>query len=253
MARLRRSLAFAAACSLALLASQLLLQAHAQEADDASGGGQPASRTWYQIHGWGMWAAFGVLLPLGIIISGIGQDFLPGWFHLHWMIQTVGVLVAIGAYVIAVVKFKAFDNNHAYIGTAVFAAAVVNLVAGAIARPKRGSIVRTMWYPVHFFIGTSAVLLGWYNITLGFRIYQEQYGRMHGLWIALLSQLAGTGMAYLLLSRLPRWRMQAVAPDAVTQGTYAPSVTNGSYVEQGPGTTPMQDLTYKRRADGEIV
>eukprot|EP00850_Spirogloea_muscicola_P017466 SM000150S01725 [mRNA] locus=s150:211883:213553:+ [translate_table: standard] len=252
-------LAFAA-CGLALLASHLLLCAHAQDAgsggDGGGGGGNPASRTWYEIHGWGMWLALGVLFPIGILISGIGQDFMPGWFHLHWILQTAGVLIMIAAYVIAVSLFDAWDSNHSYIGTAVFVAILVNWAAGFVLRPKRGSVLRALWYPVHFFVGMSAVLLGWYNLTLGFRLYQDQYSRNHGLWIALLTQLGVTGMAYLLLSRLPRWRLQSVPPE-VGQATYGSSATNGNYttngngnyMEQGSATTPMQDLRYKRPAD----
>eukprot|EP00850_Spirogloea_muscicola_P017897 SM000158S02029 [mRNA] locus=s158:143577:144867:- [translate_table: standard] len=251
-------------------ASLLSLLQDAGSGDDGGGdGGNPASRTWYEIHGWGMWLALGVLFPIGILISGIGQDFMPGWFHLHWILQTAGVLIMIAAYVIAVSLFDAWDSNHSYIGTAVFVAILVNWAAGFVLRPKRGSVLRALWYPVHFFVGTSAVLLGWYNLTLGFRLYQDQYSRNHGLWIALLTQdldyhypavtcaqLGVTGMVYLLLSRLPRWRLQTVPPE-VGHNTYGSSAMNGNhatngngnYMEQGPDTMPMQDLRYKRPAD----
>lgn len=51
----------------------------------------------------------------------------------------------------------------------------------------RGHSLRAVWYVIHWVFGTSAVLLGWYNIFLGFALYIEDWPEVGTLTVSIIS------------------------------------------------------------------
>lgn len=168
--------------------------------------GRP-SITWYQVHGWLMYGAFGVLIPLAIFWVRFAKRYTAGWVHLHWILNTLATAAVTASFAIAVYKNLAGDirlsNTHATLGVAIFSAVALNWLAGVIMRPRPASRLRMPWFIQHWTIGMGALALGWYNIFKGIDYYQRDWHRTIRILENLFAiQIAVMSAAYLLLDRL---------------------------------------------------
>ena len=86
-----------------------------------------------QVHGWSMFAAFGVLLPAGVLAAHSFRDWPPHWWRAHAAFMTAGyaaALLGFGAGMAMTVDSPAL-SIHRWIGVAVLSA----LTLQARARP----------------------------------------------------------------------------------------------------------------------
>jgi hypothetical protein len=188
-------------------------QADAPAAGSDPNEGNPSSIGWFQAHGWLMWLAFGIFLPLGVLISKFGQNYFSQWFWTHVSLQVTGVILSTIAFVIAVQKFEVttWDNTHVKLGLAVMVLVWFQPLS-ALIRPRRGTPVRPSWYAVHWLFGTAAIVLAWFNIFKGLDAYVESWpsgGERKASYILWGINVGILAFLYLFLDRLSYIRLQA--------------------------------------------
>ncbi|KAF7825869.1 cytochrome b561 and DOMON domain-containing protein [Senna tora] len=141
-----------------------------------SGGGVDSRTKKKNIHGVLNVVSWGILFPLGVIISRYMRTFPsadPAWFYLHVSCQ-------ISAYVLGVAGWGTglklgseskgiIYSGHRNIGIAVFVLATVQVFALFI-RPKKDHKYRYYWNIYHHSFGYTIVILGIINIFRGFDI-----------------------------------------------------------------------------------
>eukprot|EP01119_Soliformovum_irregulare_P008400 TRINITY_DN21518_c0_g1_i1.p1 TRINITY_DN21518_c0_g1~~TRINITY_DN21518_c0_g1_i1.p1 ORF type:complete len:366 (-),score=108.36 TRINITY_DN21518_c0_g1_i1:53-1150(-) len=145
-------------------------------------------------HGYLMFFAWGLLLPLGSGIARWAKKF-GWWFNIHRLLQSVGVLATVAAFVIAV-EFSTshFDTPHKIIGLTVLCLALIQPPMGILA-DKWFSLNRdgTPIFPdyTHWLFGWSAVILGLINVAIGlFVFYGNKYVALVIAYIAWASLVA---------------------------------------------------------------
>jgi hypothetical protein len=135
------------------------------------------------IHGALMVLAWGLLLPAGAIIARLAKHKPDGlWFKLHSSIQSVGLLLAIVGFWIALQNFGALETRghatlnypHAVCGVLTMALGIFQPI-NALVRPHVSaeiskSITRKIWEVVHKGLGYTTLLLAVATIILGTRI-----------------------------------------------------------------------------------
>ncbi|KAJ7552027.1 hypothetical protein O6H91_06G039200 [Diphasiastrum complanatum] len=170
------------------------------------------SINYYKAHGFLLWIAFGVLFPMGILLSRYGQGRLPHSHHVHASIQMLAVACGTAGIVIALKNFNALDSLHAKLGLALGCLIWTQSILGVI-RPIRGACWRPQWYFLHWLFGTTAVVLGWYNIFQGLNLFVSDWpddGSQRALYIIFSVQVALIAFAYLLLERWHHLKLQAI-------------------------------------------
>ncbi|CAK9199979.1 unnamed protein product [Sphagnum troendelagicum] len=167
----------------------------------------PPAIGYYKAHGWLLWLAFGVFFPAGVLVSKYTQASFPHWFHLHRILEVVGVAAATVGLAIGLRKFDALhDSLHAELGLAIGCLIWAQPLVALLLRPKKGQSLRATWYVSHWLIGTGAILLGWFNIFLGLDLFYSDYPEEGtGKWLktAFSVQVAVLSFVYLFLERLP--------------------------------------------------
>jgi len=128
------------------------------------------------IHGVLMYAAFGVIFPVTMMLARFGKDsFLPGirqkspWLWAHASANIFGLVIAIPALVLILIEVNTAQFSaipHAYLGIIAFGFICFNVI-WAIFKPEKNSEKRPVWSLVHWWIGRLAILLGLTNIMLG--------------------------------------------------------------------------------------
>jgi hypothetical protein len=68
-------------------ATAVVAQASGSAPAPAEDPNEGPSIRWYQAHGWLLWLAFGVFIPVGILLSRYGQYRLKWWFEAHLVLQ----------------------------------------------------------------------------------------------------------------------------------------------------------------------
>ncbi|OVA11332.1 Cytochrome b561 [Macleaya cordata] len=128
--------------------------------------------TWKQNHrvfsiiGWGM------LLPVGAIISRYFRHRDPQWFYLHASIQFVGFILGLATVVTgeSICNILQADvGPHRGIGYFAIVLCILQVMA-IFARPKLESKIRRYWNWYHIWIGRTALFLGSLNVVLGLQI-----------------------------------------------------------------------------------
>lgn len=90
-------------------------------------------------------------------------------------VQITAVSCVVPAFAISIHYFAALsDSLHAKLGVAVFILMCLQPVM-AILRPHKGNLYRPIWYLCHWMFGTSAVILGWYEIYTGLALYSVDW------------------------------------------------------------------------------
>jgi len=130
-------------------------------------------------HGSLMMLGWGVLIPCGVIIAALMRQRDPLWFKIHRIVQSVGLVVTLIAFIIAVSVFNVFTAGsqsanlaHGCIGIVVMIIGVLQPL-NALLRPhlpeagEAKSTKRKVWEIYHKGGGYLAVLLAVINIILG--------------------------------------------------------------------------------------
>ncbi|KAL2611025.1 hypothetical protein R1flu_022717 [Riccia fluitans] len=170
-------------------------------------------KKWVKVHGWLMWASMGFLLPLGILLIRWSKPMLnvderPSssrvWtlFYLHICCQILAISVATGGVGVLFVKTGvALDYTHQRLGLAIMCLIWCQPLIGLI-RPSKGSMVRSVWFFIHWLFGSGALFLGVINVYVGIRIYEFlSESSIRTLNIIFSIQIAVMCFCYLLQDR----------------------------------------------------
>ncbi|CAL5410107.1 unnamed protein product [Camellia sinensis] len=144
------------------------------------------------VHGVLLWASMGLLMPLGILTIRLShreecRRWFRGLFYFHAILQTLSLLLATAGAILSIRSFEnAFNNNHQRIGLALYGAIWLQALI-AFRRPRRGSKGRSVWYFVHWALGTTISLLGIFNIYTGLQAYHKRTSRSIRVWTILFT------------------------------------------------------------------
>lgn len=162
------------------------------------------------IHGSLMLIGWGVLLPSGAVIAAFGKHRPDAWwFKIHKVVQPIGLLFALTAWVIALVNFSVLDSKpdgstlhfpHAVLG-------MITMVIGllqplnAIFRPhppkegEEATNLRRLWEICHKWLGWTGILLGLITVGMGTTLILDKANKFafqvcYGVSIAIVVFLA---------------------------------------------------------------
>lgn len=160
-------------------------------------------------HGSMMLLGWGILLPTGVMIAKTMRHRNPLWYKMHSVIQTVGLLLTIAGFIVALSSFDVFIAGggghflsvlHGGIGIVVMIVAILQPL-NAVLRPhvpeegEEKSAKRKNWERLHKGAGYGAVALGLINIILGamLTMWRNQFLIT---WAVVVVSIIGAG-AYL--------------------------------------------------------
>ena len=165
-------------------------------------------------HGALMSAAIGVFFPLGIAFARFcrSPQLSPAWLRLHQAFVTIGIVLLIAGFAIAVNQLDSLDysktenNYHRIAGYIVFALFLLQFVLGFV-RPhappigsgEKLSERRRVWNVVHHWNGRIAYVFGIAQIYTGIKILD---GGSETLWEALFSGIWGALFLLLILLQI---------------------------------------------------
>ncbi|KAK9865220.1 hypothetical protein WJX84_007957 [Apatococcus fuscideae] len=139
-------------------------------------------------HGWIMASAFGLLLPLSIVVARCFKERRGIWLHTHWILNVIAFLLVIAGVVLG--HYLDVDTtllqNHKRIGIAAVVIFGIQVVVAAGLRPKAFSHRRRYWNVAHWNLGRIVLVLGIVNLYIG----MHAYGVSAGYYIALSVVLA---------------------------------------------------------------
>ncbi|XP_057948846.1 cytochrome b561 domain-containing protein At4g18260 [Malania oleifera] len=144
------------------------------------------------LHGVLLWASMGFLMPLGILTIRMSNKVdsgrnLKALFYSHLILQVVAVGLATAGAVLSIKKFEnSFDNSHQRVGLALYLAIWVQVLT-AFCRRHRGSKGRSVWYFMHWILGTTISLAGIINVYTGLKAYHRKTSKGIWLWTLLFS------------------------------------------------------------------
>eukprot|EP00898_Chlorokybus_atmophyticus_P008699 jgi/Chlat1/8830/Chrsp91S09256 len=191
-------------------------------------------------HGIINFIAFGVLLPLGVLVARNLRYKDPVWFHMHYSIQITGVILATVAFIIAMAKLLPYGTWHGKLGTAVYALAVTNVLL-ALFRPPVHHKYRQLWSWPHRLIGISVIIMAAVTIFKGINRYAFLQGYSpkavniaFGVYVGVLAAVA---------LALEFWRMRYHGKDQPKHES----------VESGQGTGPARTVSLDASIKGRTV
>lgn len=145
-----------------------------------------------KLHAFLLWASLGFLMPIGILVIRMSQRVECGQklkvlFYCHVILQTISVLLATAGAVLSIKNFEnSFSNAHQRTGLALYALILIQPLIG-LCRPHRGIKVRSLWYLVHWLLGTGICIIGIINIYIGLHAYHVKTSRSVRLWTVLFT------------------------------------------------------------------
>ncbi|WOL11000.1 cytochrome b561 domain-containing protein [Canna indica] len=170
-------------------------------------------------HAFLLWASVGFLMPLGIIIIRFSirvQSIkkLKVLFYTHVIVQILASLMATAAAVLSLTNFEnSFNNAHQRIGLALYGLIWVQPVI-AFLRPHKGMKIRSVWYFLHWLLGTGVCLLGIANIYIGLKTFHERASRSVSLWTVLFTaEVSVMALIYLFQDRWDYVMKQGIIQD----------------------------------------
>ncbi|KAL0545969.1 hypothetical protein IC582_015873 [Cucumis melo] len=144
------------------------------------------------LHGFLLWASMGFLMPIGILVIRMSNREQCGrklkyYFYIHTILQILSVLLVTAGAVMSIKKFNnAFNNSHQRIGIGLYGMIWLQGLIG-IVRPKRGSKTRSLWFFIHWMVGTAVSLLGVFNVYSGLFAYHEKTSESIRIWTIIFS------------------------------------------------------------------
>ena len=176
-----------------------------------------------------MCIAWGLLLPVGILIARFGKTWGPIWFHLHRILNMTGLTVAFAAWIIAITKIApGVTAAHYNIGMIVMSLALFQPINAAIRPhpPAKGEAISTkrfIWNLLHHWTGRVAYVLAVINVFIGFGILlppQSYYTGFCVIWGGVMV-VGGCTQIYF-------WIKPATADSTPAPKQIAMTETNGS-------------------------
>ncbi|KAI8558679.1 hypothetical protein RHMOL_Rhmol04G0115500 [Rhododendron molle] len=105
----------------------------------------------------------------------------------HTIHKTLSVLLATAGAIMSVIYFdNTFYNTHQRMGLALYGAIWLQACIGCL-RPHRGSRVRSVWFFVHWALGTSVSAFGIINVYTGLQAYKERTSRSVRVWTIMFT------------------------------------------------------------------
>ncbi|KAG7024698.1 Cytochrome b561 domain-containing protein [Cucurbita argyrosperma subsp. argyrosperma] len=163
------------------------------------------------LHGFLLWASMGFLMPVGILVIRMSSREQCGrrlkfYFYIHTILQAITA----GA-VMSIKKFNnAFNNSHQRIGIGLYGMIWLQALIG-IVRPKRGSNTRSLWFFIHWMVGTAVSLLGVFNVYSGLFAYHEKTSRSIRIWTIIFTvEISLISFFYLFQDKLEYIQKQGV-------------------------------------------
>ncbi|KAL0002273.1 hypothetical protein SO802_016054 [Lithocarpus litseifolius] len=144
------------------------------------------------LHGFLLWASMGFLMPVGILVIRMSNRVECGrrlkiLFYTHAILQILAVLIATAGAVMSIKNFNnSFNNYHQRIGVALYGIIWLQALVGFV-RPQRGSKGRSVWFFMHWLLGTAVCLLGVLNIYTGLQAYHEKTSRGIRFWTIIFT------------------------------------------------------------------
>ncbi|OAY29134.1 cytochrome b561 domain-containing protein At4g18260 [Manihot esculenta] len=176
----------------------------------------PTMKSDVAFHGVLLWVSMGFLAPLGLLIIRMSHREESGsrkkvLFYLHVILQVLSVLLVTSGAIMSIKSFEnSFDNNHQRIGLALYVVVWVQAVIGFL-RPLRGSKRRSIWYFVHWILGTVITLVGIINIYTGLEAYHKKMSADTRIWTILFTaQVSVMAFFYLFQDKWDYMQKQGV-------------------------------------------
>ncbi|KAL8126867.1 hypothetical protein AgCh_013967 [Apium graveolens] len=144
------------------------------------------------VHGFLLWASMGFLMPIGILVIRMSNTEQSGrrlkiLFYMHATLQILSVLLVTVGAVLSIRKFEnAFNNNHQRFGLALYGVVWLQALIGFF-RPKRGNTSRSLWFLVHWSLGTMVTLLGIINVYTGLQAYHKRSSKRINFWTTIFT------------------------------------------------------------------
>lgn len=168
------------------------------------------------VHGILLWVSLGFLMPIGTLIIRLSNREERGaklrlYFYFHLIIQMLSVMLATTGAIMSIKTFEnSFNNNHQRIGLALYGAIWVQAILGFF-RPQRGSKKRSMWYVLHWILGTIICIVGILNIYTGLEAYKKRTKRSVTIWTILFTaQISIMAFFYLFQEKWDYMKKQGV-------------------------------------------
>ncbi|XP_062026720.1 cytochrome b561 domain-containing protein At2g30890-like [Rosa rugosa] len=139
------------------------------------------------LHGFLLWASMGFLMPVGVLAIRMSHRVqcrrrLRILFYVHALSEILSLLLSTAGAVMSFRNFNnSFNNRHQRIGVGLYGLIWLQALIG-IVRPQRGSKGRSMWFLVHWMLGTAISLLGVLNIYTGLVAYHEKTSKGIKFW-----------------------------------------------------------------------
>ncbi|KAM1188432.1 hypothetical protein ACFX13_025054 [Malus domestica] len=156
-----------------------------------------------RLHGFLLWASMGFLMPVGILAIRMSHGEECGkrlriLFYVHGLSEMLSVLLATAGAVMSFRNFNnSFNNKHQRVGIGLYGLIWLQALIGFV-RPQRGSKGRSIWFSVHWILGTAMSLLGVLNIYTGLQAYHEKTSKGIKLWtIIFTAQVSAITFFYL--------------------------------------------------------
>ncbi|KAM2859641.1 hypothetical protein COP2_025044 [Malus domestica] len=156
-----------------------------------------------RLHGFLLWASMGFLMPVGILAIRMSHGEECGrrlriLFYVHGLSEMLSVLLATAGAVMSFRNFNnSFNNKHQRVGIGLYGLIWLQALIGFV-RPHRGSKGRSIWFSVHWILGTAVSLLGVLNIYTGLQAYHEKTSKGIKLWtIIFTAQVSAITFFYL--------------------------------------------------------
>ncbi|KAG6520524.1 hypothetical protein ZIOFF_017581 [Zingiber officinale] len=171
------------------------------------------------IHGFLLWTSVGFLMPLGVVIIRMTEGvksirMVKVLFYTHVTVQILALLLATVAAVLSLINFEnSFNNTHQKIGLVLYGLIWIQPLI-AFVRPRRGIRFRSLWYLMHWLLGTGVCVMGIANIFIGLHTFHERTSISVSLWAALFTaEVSFMAFLYLLQHRWQYMMRQGVTQD----------------------------------------
>ncbi|KAJ4837251.1 hypothetical protein Tsubulata_012276 [Turnera subulata] len=161
------------------------------------------------LHGFLLWVSMGLLMPIGILAIRMSHREECGrrlriLFYVHAVSQAasvqqmLSVLLSTAGAVMSIKNFSnSFSNHHQRIGVGLYGIVWLQSLIGFL-RPRRGCKGRSVWFIVHWIVGTAVSLLGIINIYTGLQAYHQKTSRSIQLWTILFTIEVALMMSFYL-------------------------------------------------------
>lgn len=125
------------------------------------------------VHGALMFASWGLLIPVDIILMRFMKRYKKPIFLIHSGGNAIAVLLVTVAAILGLIVGSRTRLLHLIVGFVVVAASIVQLLLGW-RRPEKGTPRRVGWQTLHAWLGRGTLLLGWVNIIFGLIIFKAR-------------------------------------------------------------------------------